>query len=282
MKLLCTVAVTLIVFTNTAFSELTEEDLRKITAIVKAQVSVIQTDIVETELRLNEKIRESENRLQTQFSQSLDNRTNGIIIIFAVISMGFFLLFTAILLSNALRNRQLNKAHIILMCATLAGSLLCFGQNTKAQYQKTEFEEIVSKELSITDDIGQTRISVEKQLKDIVNRVGTLEKETLKKDVTVELLEKILSRLETLEQATLILFDQNEKNDLALSNRLFAIEQRLDRKGMRHTERHQAITIGVASIKDDLKQLAVIERELNLIRLQLQAIQDGKDKKGGW
>ena len=77
MKTFILVILLIFVVSTQAFSELTEKDLENIkaivTEIVHKEVALIHKDITESELRLNEKIRESENRLQTQFSQALDN-----------------------------------------------------------------------------------------------------------------------------------------------------------------------------------------------------------------
>ena len=152
MKTFILVILLIFVVSTQAFSELTEKDLENIkaivTEIVHKEVALIHKDITESELRLNEKIRESENRLQTQFSQALDNRTNGIMIIFAVISMGFFLLFTAILLAGALRNRQLNKQAIILMVLSLAGVLIC---RPSLDARTDRFEDIICRSLTVVD-----------------------------------------------------------------------------------------------------------------------------------
>ncbi len=150
----------LFVFPVLTFSELTEKDLEKIRKIVQSEVNTIKQDITEVELRLIEKIRESENRLQTQFNQSLDNRTNSIMIIFAVVSMGFFLLFGCILLVGALRNRQPNKKLIILMVVSLAGVMLCRIPSLNAQ--KDRFgEDIVCRSLTVIDDEGKNAIVLE-------------------------------------------------------------------------------------------------------------------------
>lgn len=149
MKLLTTVVITLLVIPTIVSSELTEKDLEKIREIVQTEVALIQKDMIAVELRLNEKIRESENRLQTQFSQSLDSRTNGIMIVFAVMSMGFFLLFTAILVVGALKNRQVDKKMIILMVLSLAGVLLCRISPVNAKVDK--FGDIVCRSLTVVD-----------------------------------------------------------------------------------------------------------------------------------
>ncbi len=146
----------LFVFPVVGFSELTEKDLEKIRKIVQSEVNTIKQDITEVELRLIEKILESENRLQTQFNQSLDNRTNSIMIIFAVVSMGFFLLFGCILLVGALRNRQPNKKLIILMVISLAGVMLCRVPSLDAQ--KDKFGDIICKSLTVVDDKGKNAI----------------------------------------------------------------------------------------------------------------------------
>ena len=138
------------------FSELTEKDLNKIRQIVQSEVNAIKQDITKVELRLIEKIRESENRLQTQFNQSLDNRTNSIMIIFAVVSMGFFLLFGCILLVGALRNRQPNKKLIILMVVSLAGVMLCRVPSLNAQ--KDRFGDIICRSLTVVNEYDKEMI----------------------------------------------------------------------------------------------------------------------------
>ncbi len=149
----------LFVFPVIGFSELTEKDLEKIRQIVQSEVNTIKQDITEVELRLIEKIRESENRLQSQFNVALDNRTNDIMIIFAVVSMGFFLLFGCILLVGALRNRQPNKKLIILMMISLAGALLCRVPPINAQPDRF-FGDIVCTRLTVLNRNQREVVSI--------------------------------------------------------------------------------------------------------------------------
>lgn len=161
MKYITTILVILFALPTFGLAELTEKDLANIEKIIHTQINLIQKDITEAELRLNEKIRESENRLQSQFNQAIDNRTNRIMIIFAVICMGFFLLFTAILFTGALRNRHLDKKVMLLMGLTLIGGISC-GISSKAMMpvalQEGQFGKITCTELKVLDKAGEARI----------------------------------------------------------------------------------------------------------------------------
>lgn len=163
MRVIIAVILAVFLFTLTAHSDLTPKDLDAIQQIVQKtiqdEVALIQKEIVETELRIKEKIRESENRLQVQFSQSLDNRTNGIMIIFGVISMGFFLLFATTLFVGAIRNRQVDKQAIILMVLSLAGVLISQAP-LNADRHDTPYQHIVCTGLTIIDKDDDPRIEL--------------------------------------------------------------------------------------------------------------------------
>lgn len=161
MKILIICVVLVVVFAIPVNAELTESDLRKIKEIVASEVAILKNDITQVELRLNEKIRESENRLQTQFSTALDNRTNGIMILFAVISIGFFLLFSAILLVGAFnrRNREINKKPIVTMLILSLGCAVFYAHKLHAQEVfDARFGEIICTRLTVVDDEGNNGV----------------------------------------------------------------------------------------------------------------------------
>ena len=183
MKALLCIAL-MLTFTISATAELTDSDLRKIKDIVAMEVAMLKEDINKVELRLNEKIRESERRLQTQFNTALDNRTNNIIIMFAIISIGFFLLFSAVLLTIAfLRNRVVDKK--VLAVFLLSLGCLLFYADIKAQdsqevprsYSPSYFSEVVCTKLTVVNENDDPVITLDASKDDyaiVVRDVNTV------------------------------------------------------------------------------------------------------------
>lgn len=136
---------------------LTDEDIERIREVVKVENQKIHADMVTLELKLAQKIQESENRLRAELNSQLNARIGDFTIVFGIVSGGFFLLFASVLVVNALRGRTLadTKTMFLLVLSVLA-AVLCFGTNVKAQ--QTRFETIICKELRVTDDNNLTRI----------------------------------------------------------------------------------------------------------------------------
>ena len=156
MRIFAVIAITLFMIPTFAFSELTEKDLEKIKEIIHSEVGTIQT--------------------------------NDIMIISAVISAGFFLLFGCILLVGAFRNRNIDKQIMILMGITLVGMMLC--RISPLDAQKDRFGEIVCTGLTVVDDKDNARI---KMGFDEDNETGlTLFDETLTQQVTMYASENLL------------------------------------------------------------------------------------------
>ena len=151
MKYLLSITL-MLALTMSAMAELTESDLEKIQDIVANQVETLKNEMTQSERRLNERISE----LETQFNTSLDNRTNGIMIIFAVISIGFFLLFSAVFLITALlMRRNVMKAATMLILSL--GCVLFYATKLPAQ-RDAVFDKIVCRSLEVVNKDNEISI----------------------------------------------------------------------------------------------------------------------------
>ena len=113
MRVIIVVILAVFLFTLTAYPQLTDDNSK-----IKAEMTAI-------ELQLTQQIQESENRLRSELNEQLNTRIHDFTIVFGIISGGFFLLFAAVLLINALRNRPIvdNKTNAALILATISGIL---------------------------------------------------------------------------------------------------------------------------------------------------------------
>ena len=116
----------LLTLTTSCFAELTNEDIDKTREVIKQENTVIQSEMVQLELRITQKIQESENRLRAELNAQLNARMNDFTIVFGITSGGFFLLFASVLLINALRGRTLiDKKTISVLILSIITALLC-------------------------------------------------------------------------------------------------------------------------------------------------------------
>ncbi|MYE89085.1 hypothetical protein F4X33_08845 [Candidatus Poribacteria bacterium] len=159
MKLLWITA-TLLILSTPAFSELTNEDIDKIREVIKQENAVIQSEMVQLELRITQKIQESENRLRSELNAQLNARMGDFTIVFTVTSGGFFILFATILILNVIRGRALiDKKAILVFILSIATALLCLIPTTKAQTRAyTHFRNITCQSITVTDKQGKPAI----------------------------------------------------------------------------------------------------------------------------
>ena len=154
MKLLW-ISATLLMLSTPAFSELTNEDIDKIREVIKQENAVIQSEMVQLELRITQKIQESENRLRSELNTQLNARMKDFTIVLGMTSGGFFLLFASVLLINALRGRTLvDKKTILVFILSIITGLLCFVSTTKAQ-ENAIYNHLTCRSLTITDAKGK-------------------------------------------------------------------------------------------------------------------------------
>ena len=152
--------------TLTAHSQLTDKDLQKIREIIKSENIIIQSEMTALELRLTQRIQESENRLRSELNAQLNARMNDFTIVFGITSGGFFLLFASVLLINALRNRPIidNKTNAALILATISGILyltstaIAFEGDKK--FGKITAGEITCTKLTILDNYRRPGITL--------------------------------------------------------------------------------------------------------------------------
>ena len=159
MRVIITVILAVFLFTLTAYSQLTDDAPAKIPPIVKVENSKIKAEMTAIELRLTQKIQESENRLRSELNEQLNARIHDFTIVFGIISGGFFLLFAAVLLINALKGRTIldKGTNTILAIAAITGILNLTG--TAIAYEENkEFGKILCKELIIKDKNNNPRI----------------------------------------------------------------------------------------------------------------------------
>ncbi len=72
-----------------AFSELTHSDIQKIREVVKTENAIIHSEMTALELRLTQKIQESENRLRSELNDQLSTRLNDFTLIFGITAGAF-------------------------------------------------------------------------------------------------------------------------------------------------------------------------------------------------
>ena len=159
MRVIIAVILAVFLFTLTAYSQLTDDDLAKIRLIVETENSKIKAEMTAIELRITQQIQESENRLRSELNQQLNARIHDFTIVFGIISGGFFLLFAAVLLITALRGRPFNGRQtttILIIGAALSGILTC---SAIAYEGNKEFGKIVCEELIIKDKGGRIKLS---------------------------------------------------------------------------------------------------------------------------
>ena len=161
MRVIIAVILAVFLFTLTAYPQLTDDDLSKIRLIVETENSKIKAEMTALELRLTQKIQESENRLRSELNQQLNAKISDFTIVFGIISGGFFLLFAAVLLINALKGRTLldKRANTILVIASISGVLNLTGTAIALDFEgDKEFGKILCEELIIKDKNDLPRI----------------------------------------------------------------------------------------------------------------------------
>ena len=151
-------AILLLIITFPVFSELTNEDIDKIREVIKQENAVIQSEMVQLELRITQKIQESENRLRAELNAQLNARMSDFTIVFAITSGGFFLMFATILILNMVKGRTIvEKKAIILLVLSVTFGTICYASSAKAQVDRT-FNDITCRSLTIVDRWNQPRI----------------------------------------------------------------------------------------------------------------------------
>ena len=154
------VSVVLFGVSFSAFGELTDADIDKIRQVVKAENAIIHADMAAFELRLTQKIQESENRLRSELNAQLNARMNDFTIVFGITSGGFFLLFATVLLVNIFRNRTMvDKKMVLVFVLSVISGLLCLVSTVKAQ-KSLEGIEIVCSGLKVIDSNGMPNIEL--------------------------------------------------------------------------------------------------------------------------
>ena len=151
----------LFILSTPTFAELTSEDIDKIREVIKQENAVIQSEMVQLELRITQKIQESENRLQSELNAQLNARMNDFTIVFAITSGGFFLMFATILILNMVKGRTIvEKKAIILLVLSVTFGTICYASSVKAQSYTRFFDSIQCKELIVADQYGRPAITL--------------------------------------------------------------------------------------------------------------------------
>ena len=159
MKLLW-VILSLLIVSPHLFAELTDKDIQRIQEVIQAENKKIHADMVAMELKLTQKIQESENRLRSELNAQFNARMNDFTIVFGVVSGGFFLLFAAVLLINALRGKTpIDRKTISVLILSIITALLCITTAAKGQGNAV-FDKITCRNLTIADKLGGKRISL--------------------------------------------------------------------------------------------------------------------------
>lgn len=162
MRVIIVVILAVFLFTLTAYPQLTDDDLAKIRLIVETENSKIKAKITALELQLTQQIQESENRLRSELNQQLNAKISDFTLVFGIISGGFFLLFAAVLLINALRNRPIidNKTNAALILATISGILYLTSTTIAYEDGNKNFGHITCEGLTILDKDFDPRIEL--------------------------------------------------------------------------------------------------------------------------
>ena len=152
MKRLFVVAI-LFVLPCSAFSELTPSDIDKIREVIKEVIksenAIIHSEMTALELRLVQKIQESENRLRSELNTQLSARMNDFTLIFGITAGGFFLLFATLIVANALKGR-VNKRLVTFLVVALCCTLFSHSQLIAVD-KTTVFDEILCRKLTVLD-----------------------------------------------------------------------------------------------------------------------------------
>lgn len=154
-------AILLLIITLPVYSELTNEDIDKIREVIKQENAVIHSEMVQLELRITQKIQESENRLRSELNAQLNARMSDFTIVFAITSGGFFLMFATILILNMVKGRTIvEKKAIILLVLSVTFGTICYASSVKAQPDRT-FNDITCRSLTIVDRWNIPRIMLD-------------------------------------------------------------------------------------------------------------------------
>ena len=158
MKLLW-VILSLLIVSPHVFAELTDKDIQRIQEVIQAENKKIHADMVAMELKLTQKIQESENRLRSELNSQLNARMGDFTIVFGITSGGFFLLFASILLINTLKGKSItDRKAILLFSLSIGTALLCFISTAHTQRVKAGtmgfFTDLVCDNLTVTGTAG--------------------------------------------------------------------------------------------------------------------------------